>query len=102
MSNSLLSIIAAPELEDIIVDWLLEQPFVEGFSSYPINGHGARPEKLSLAEQVTSRQRKVKFEVNGTDEQIRDTITSLRKDMGNCDIYFWSTNVNDSGYLCQK
>jgi hypothetical protein len=102
MSNSLLNIIASPELEDMIVDWLLEQTFVQGFSSYKINGHGARPEKLSLAEQVTSRQRKVKFEVNGTDDQVRDMISSLRQELGNCDIYYWAIRVNDSGYLCEK
>ncbi|MDX2478547.1 MAG: DUF3240 family protein [Gammaproteobacteria bacterium] len=102
MSNSLLSIIAPPELEDMIVDWLLEQPYVQGFSSYPINGHGVRPDKLSLAEQVTSRQRKVKFEVNGTDEEIRGAISSLQKDFGHCDIYFWQIAVGDSGYVCVK
>lgn len=102
MSNALLSIIAAPQLEDTIVDWLLEQTYVQGFSSYPIYGHGERPEELSLAEQVTSRQRKVKFEVNGTEEQIHATITSLQRDLGNCDIYYWAIPVIDSGYLCMK
>ena len=102
MSNALLNIIAPPELEDIIVDWLLEQAYVQGFTSYPVYGHGERPEKLSLAEQVTSRQRRVKFEVNGTEEQVRAAISSLRQDLGNCDIYFWATPVIDGGYLCVK
>lgn len=102
MSNSLLSIIAPPELEDLIVDWLLEQSYVQGFSSYQINGHGVRPDKLSLAEQVTSRQRKVKFEVNGTAEQIRDAVSSLQNDFGHCDIYYWQIAVIDSGYVCRK
>jgi len=44
----------------------------------------------------------VKFEVNGTEEQVRAAITSLGQDLGNCDIYFWATPVIDGGYLCMK
>ena len=59
-----LLIIAAPRiLEDPLLETLLEHPATEFFGSVPFRGHGARPEHLSVHEQVAGWRREVRVEV---------------------------------------
>jgi len=48
-------------IEEEIVDCLLMLESEHGFSSFPVNSHDHRNEGLSLAEQVTGRQKKNPF-----------------------------------------
>jgi hypothetical protein len=59
----LLVLIAPPQLEESLVDFLLEHEGFSGFSLQRIDGspaHGA----LTLSEQVTGRKRQVMFHVH--------------------------------------
>jgi hypothetical protein len=58
-----LTLVAPPVLEDALIEALLEHPAIESFSSSPGRGHGARPERLSLAEQVSGWRREIRVEV---------------------------------------
>lgn len=51
-----------PDLEEALVDCLLAQEAVSGFTSYPVRGHGEHG-TMSIEEQVTGRRRRVQFEV---------------------------------------
>jgi len=44
-------------LEEAVVDSLLTLESEHGFSSFPVNSHDHKNEGLSLAEQVTGRQK---------------------------------------------
>jgi len=48
-------------IEEAMVDCLLSFESEHGFSSLPINAHDHKNEGLSLAEQVTGRQKKFAF-----------------------------------------
>lgn len=100
MSNVLLTIITTPQLEDEMMDWLLEHEEITGFSSSMIRGHGESQEQMTLAEQVTSRRNRVKFEINGVESDVRQIVGKLREDFGRADIYYWMTPVIESGHLC--
>ena len=52
-----------PGLEEPVVDWLLGREGDAGFTSGIAYGHGADNDGLSIAEQVTGRRRRVRFEV---------------------------------------
>ena len=51
-----------PELEDSLVDYLLGQPDVMGFTSFPVRGHGD-DETLTVAEQVRGQRKRLRFEL---------------------------------------
>jgi len=52
-----------PSLEEMMVDNLLLLETEHGFSSFPVNAHHHVNKGLSLAEQVTGRQKRVRFQM---------------------------------------
>jgi len=52
-----------PAFEDRIVDWLLARDSRSGFTADAAYGHGSRHDNLSIAEQVSGRQRRTEFRV---------------------------------------
>ncbi len=50
-----------PSLEEMMVDSLLMFEEDHGFSSFPVSGHHHVNKGLSLAEQVTGRQKRIRF-----------------------------------------
>ncbi len=59
----LVSFNASPALEEVLVDWLLEFDAEQRFASYTVNEHNTDHSQLSLAEQVTGRQKQIRFEM---------------------------------------
>lgn len=57
----LVMLFATPALEESLVDWLLENESISGFSTTESYGHGQRASSMSLFEQVTGRQRRIQF-----------------------------------------
>lgn len=86
-----------PELEDELVDYLLSLPGAGGFSSYPVRGHGEQA-RLSIAEQVSGRRKRIQFELILSQELIDSVLTGLREQVGT-DIYFWQQAVTRSGHI---
>ena len=52
-----------PSLEEMMVDSLLMLETEHGFSSFPVNAHHHENKGLSLAEQVTGRQKRIRFQM---------------------------------------
>lgn len=89
METCLLTLIAAPSLEDALVDWLLLQPAISGFSSSIIQGHGARESGMSIMEQVTGRQNRVQFAIH-TETTIAETlISTLNTDFSGAKLHYY-------------
>ncbi|GBG15482.1 peptidase [Novimethylophilus kurashikiensis] len=79
MSACVLMIFAPPALEETLVDWLLENESVSGFSTMHGYGHGANTSAMSLLDQVAGRQRKVEFIVSTTEAVAQQLVAGLRE-----------------------
>lgn len=97
--QSLLTLVAAPELEDALVDWLLERDDMYGFSTMRIHGHGDDPVGLSLAEQVAGRRPRIMFQTRMPEEAAGRLIDDLRRDHAGSGVVYWLAPLLDSGRL---
>jgi len=95
----LLSLVVSPMVEDAVVDLLLENEAVSGFTSYAINGHGVSIHSLSPAEQVSGRQRQILFQTYLPSEQLDGLITQLSSTFSGSGIHYWVVPLLDSGRI---
>jgi hypothetical protein len=100
VNECLLTLIATPELEERLIDWLLETGH-EGFTTVPCHGHGVHPEHLSTAEQVAGRQRRVTFWLQLPESEAESIVARLGESFGNVGLHFWITPVLASGPITE-
>lgn len=94
--STLLVINLPPALEEDLIDYLLSQDLVSGFTSYETMGHGSHG-PLSIAEQVSGRRKRLQFELLLDDEAAFELIVSgLGSNVGT-DIRFWEQPVRNIG-----
>jgi hypothetical protein len=74
----LVMLFATPALEESLVDWLLENESISGFSTTESHGHGQRASSMSLFEQVTGRQRRIQFLIE-TDQSLASLLLQSLK-----------------------
>jgi hypothetical protein len=96
---ALLTVIAPVAIEEVLVDWLLENAPELGFCSGPINGHSERHGQLSLSEQVSGRKRQIRFEVAASDMEITQLLERLRQDFARADLAYWVMSLTAFGRL---
>jgi hypothetical protein len=96
LNECLLTLIATPELEERLVDWLLEANYA-GFMTAPCHGHGVHPERLSTAEQVAGQQRRTGFWLQLSQEQAESIVQGLAEHFGGAGLHFWITPVLAAG-----
>ncbi|HSH28338.1 MAG TPA: DUF3240 family protein [Thiohalobacter sp.] len=97
--HHLLVLSAPPALEEALIDWLLEHGEGAGFTSQPVSGHSSRHNHLSLAEQVSGRQRRVQFQIHAGAERIAALLQGVRRDFTGSDIHYWVTPLVMYGHL---
>ena len=95
----LLSLVISPEVEDAVVDWLLEQEQISGFTSLPVSGHGTSIHSMSLAEQVAGRRREVMFQTYLEEGDAVALIKGLEETFAGSGMHYWLTPVITSGHL---
>ena len=98
-SQTLLSLVVAPDIEDVIVDWLLERDEVSGFTSFPINGHGASLHAMSLAEQVAGRRRQILFQTHLSRVEAEILLGDLKHDFAGSGMHYWLLPLAAGGHL---
>lgn len=86
-----------PEIEEDLVDYLLSLESVAGFTSFRVHGHGEHS-LLSLAEQVTGRRARVRYELVLDPAHVPDLLAGLRANVGR-DIIHWQQPVTDFGRI---
>ena len=86
-----------PELEDDLIDYLLSLGPVTGFTSYDTRGHG-NDVRLSVAEQVSGRRRRLQFELLIEEEAIPNLIENLSTAVGK-DITYWEQLISNVGQV---
>jgi nitrogen regulatory protein PII len=95
--TALLVLNITPELEEDLVDYLLDRVEVGGFTSYPVHGHGEHS-RLSIAEQVSGRRKRVQFEILLPEEYVDAVIAGLAEEVGK-GIHYWQLPIAQSGRL---
>jgi hypothetical protein len=98
-TQSLLSLVVAPEIEDSIVDWLMQRPEVVGFSSYPISGHGSSLHAMTTLEQVAGRQRKIMFQIGLPEADVQRLLDGLWGNFKGADLHYWQVPLQAHGNL---
>lgn len=94
----LLSIIAPPTMEEALIDWLLIQPNISGFTSQAANGHGSG-HQMSLAEQVTGRRRQITFWVELDKKIAESTLAALKLNFSGSGLHYWLLPLSESGSI---
>jgi uncharacterized protein DUF3240 len=92
----LLTIIAPPAMEEELIDWLLIQTDITGFTSQNSNGYGSG-HAMSLAEQVTGRRRQITFSIELKNDVTERIITVLKKNFLGSNLHFWVVPLSQSG-----
>ncbi len=95
--QTLLVLNTKPDLEEDLVDYLMSQPCVGGFTSYPVRGHGQHG-NLSVAEQVTGRRKRLQVEMLLDEKEVQCVLDGLAENVGR-DINWWLQTVTASGSL---
>ncbi len=98
-SESLVILNAPPGIEEALVDWLLARKGGAGFTSSPVQGHSTRHDHLSIAEQVSGRQRRQQFQVQMPSAAVDEFLDGLRSSLGAAGIHFWVLPISRSGHL---
>lgn len=93
--DTLLVLNLAPELEEDLIDYLLQLDCVEGFSSWPVRGHG-RHGQMSLAEQVSGRRQRVRVEMVLAAADVATVLAGLAANVGR-GITWWHTPTGGYG-----
>ncbi len=88
-----------PGLEEMVVDCLLMLESEHGFSSFPVSAHDHRNEGLSLAEQVTGRQKKIRFQMYVPEQGLLVLLARLRQDFSGSGIHYWVMPVIEKGII---
>ena len=102
-AQALLILMVTPKLEEVLVDFLLQQTAISGFTTTPASGHGTHhgsqsafkhsevkhsPVKLSLVEQVTGRQNRVQFMLHATLPVMHEVIAALKAEFEHTDMHY--------------
>lgn len=93
--KTLLVLNLSPELEEDMVDYLLAQEDVGGFTSYHARGHGHHTD-MSLAEQVSGRRKRLQFEIFTEENRIAELLAGLADNVGK-DILYWQQPISNIG-----
>jgi len=88
-----------PSLEELMVDSLLMFEEDHGFSSFPVSAHHHDNKGLSLAEQVTGRQRRIRFQMYVPVEELPVLLGQLRRDFSGSGIQYWVLPVIENGVI---
>jgi Protein of unknown function (DUF3240) len=97
MNKDRLVILNAPfALEEAVVDCLLTLQSEHGFSSFPVNVHHHENKGLSLAEQVSGRQKQICFQIHVDEEGARVLLKRLQEEFSGAGIQYWVVPMMES------
>ncbi len=95
----LLILTVKPSMEEIIMDWLIDQPFKQDFTSLPVSGHGSQMSGLSTSEQVTGRKKQVQFRIMIPNSELQQLLIELKLDFKNSGIHYWVMPLLELGTI---
>jgi len=88
--QGLLILMAPTNLEEMLVDVLLQQASISGFTTSMASGHGTGhgEARMSLVEQVTGRQKRVQFMLHAALPDLQALIAVLKDRFRNTDLHY--------------
>jgi hypothetical protein len=95
----LVTINVPPSLEEAVVDCLLTLESEFGFSTFQVNAHDHKNENLSLTEQVSGRQKKIRFQMYLAEEGLAELLEQLKSEFTGSKIHYWVMPVLENGIL---
>ncbi len=95
----LVTINIPPSLEEMMVDSLLMLEAEHGFSSFPVYAHHHDNKGLSLAEQVTGRQKRTRFQMYVPIQELPALLAQLRNEFAGSGIQYWVLPVIENGVI---
>ena len=98
MNQVLLTLIATPEVEEKLVDWLLGAGH-GGFTTVGCQGHGVHHGQLSTSEQVAGRQHRVAFWLQTTESSARTIVSELSTGFEKSVLHYCITPVVAGGSM---
>jgi hypothetical protein len=97
--NVLLTIIARPDVEETVIDWLLDREELAGFTGEAAWGHSRDHGRFNLVEQVTGRQRQAVFHLKLEQDQAGPLIEAMRDELAGLDLRYWLVPLLDHGVI---
>lgn len=97
--QTLLNLVISPEIEDAMVDWLLLDERIDGFTSLPVSGHGSSIHALSTAEQVAGRRRQLLLQIVLPSDLSDPVIRAISRDFGGSGMHYWALPLAAAGHL---
>jgi hypothetical protein len=88
-----------PSLEEAVVDCLLLLERNHGFCSFPMYSHHHENKGLSLAEQVSGRQKKIRFQMIVDAHSLTQILAQLQQSFLDAGIAYWVFPITDSGII---
>ncbi|SJM91369.1 DUF3240 family protein [Crenothrix polyspora] len=95
----LVTLNVAPSLEELVVDCLLLLESEHGFSSFPVNAHHHNNKGLSLSEQVSGRQKKIRFQMYVAEQGLATLLAQLKQEFSGAGIQYWVLPVLENGVI---
>lgn len=95
----LVTLNAPPSLEEAMVDCLLTFESEHGFSSFSVNAHDHINAGLSISEQVTGRQKKIRFQMYILATDLPMLLEKLQTNFKHSGIQYWVLPVIAKGYI---
>ncbi len=95
----LITVNVPPSLEESMVDCLLTFETAQGFSSFPVSAHDHRNLGMSLAEQVTGRQRKIRFQMYIDKQHVAALLSKIKADFKGAGLHYWVVPVLEHGEI---
>ncbi|WP_411726082.1 DUF3240 family protein [Methyloglobulus sp.] len=99
MKDCLVILNAPSSLEEAVVDCLLTLESEHGFSSFPVNVHHHENKGLSLAEQVSGRQKQVCFQIHIDEDGTGLLLKRLKEEFSGAGIQYWVLPVLESSEI---
>lgn len=89
--QGLLILTVPPSLEEMLVDELLQQTAISGFTSSKVNGRGRAHGDgghLNIGEQVTGRRQRVQFMTHAAIADLQNLVSVLKVRFRSSDIHY--------------
>ena len=99
MTPMLLILVAPPDAEETVIDWLLAQEGITGFTGHHGFGHSIEHGRFSLAEQVTGRQARVLFYIDTTAGVAQPLLECLRTGLAGLGLHYWLLPLAETGRI---
>jgi len=93
----LLSLIVPLEIKDDLVDTLMEQEDITGFTLFPVDGFSKKHSEFNIKEQVEGYRRYYKFEIMHSIDIQQALLQSIKPICEASNIRYWVYDLNSSG-----